>query len=68
MFKKQVEPLVLIEFIETASESEWGGPSFAQPKPKSNQMRFLRDFRNLNKQLERKLYPMPKINEMLLKL
>ena len=29
---------------------------------------FLSDFRNLNKQLKCKTYPMPKINEMLLKL
>ena len=47
---------------------EWGDPSFAQPKPKSNQVRFISDFRNLNKQLKHKPYPMPNINEMLLKL
>ena len=31
-------------------------------------VRFLSGFRNLNKQLKRKPYPMPKINEILLKL
>ena len=42
-------------------------PYFAQPKPKSNQVCFLSKFRNLNKKLKRKPYPMPKINEMLFK-
>ena len=33
-----------------------------------NKIRFLSDFRNLNRQLERKPYPMPKIRDMLLSL
>ena len=45
-----------------------GSSSFAQPKPKLNQVRFLSDFINLNKQLKQKPYHVPKINEMLLKL
>ena len=35
---------------------------------KTNRVRFLNDFWNLNKQLKRKPYPMPKIHEMLLNL
>ena len=62
MFKKQVERLVLLGVLEVANDSEWGAPSFAQPKYKSNQVPFLSGFRNLNKQLKRKPYPMPKIN------
>ena len=50
------------------NDSEWGAPSFAQPKTKTNRLRFLSDYRNLNKQLKPKLYPMLKINEILLKL
>ena len=38
------------------------------PTHKSNWVRFISDFRNLNKQLKQKPYPMPKNNEMLLKL
>ena len=68
MFKKEVERLVLLEVLKVANDSEWGAPSFAQPKPKYNRVRFLSDFMNLNKKLKRKIYPMPKINEMLLKL
>ena len=45
-----------------------GGASFVQPKPKINQVCFTSDFRNLNNQIIHKPYPMPKTNEMLLKL
>ena len=68
MIKKGVKHLVLLGVIEVSHGSEWGSPSFAQPEPKSNQVRFLSDFRNLNKQLKQKLYPIPKINDMLLNL
>ena len=61
MFKKEVEYLVLLGVLEVANDSEWGDSYFAQPKPKSNQVRFLSDFRNPNK-LFKKLYPMPKTN------
>ena len=53
MLKKGVERLVLLGVLEVANYSEWVAPSFAQPKPKSNQVRFLSDFINLNKQLNR---------------
>ena len=68
MFKKEVEFIVLLGFLKVENDSEWVSPSFAQPKPKLNRVCFLSNFRNLNKQLKRKPYPMPKINEMLLKL
>ena len=69
MFKKQVGILVLVGVVlEVENDSEWLAPYFAQPKPKSNQVQFLSEFRNINKQLKRKPYPMPKVNEMLLKL
>ena len=66
--KNVVESLVLLGVLEVENNSEWGSPSFAQPKPKSNWVRYLSNFRNLNKKLKRKPYPIPKINEMLLKL
>ena len=49
MSKKEVGNLALLGFLEVANDSEQGDPSFAQPKPKSNWVRFLSDFRNLNK-------------------
>ena len=54
--------------LEEANDSEWGAPSFAQQREKTDRVRFLSDFWNLNWQLKCKPYPMPKIREMLLKL
>ena len=56
MVKKEAERLVLLGVLEVANYSEWGFPPFAQPKPKSYRLRFLSDFRNLNKELKRKPY------------
>ena len=36
MFKKEVERLFLLGVLEVANDSEWGSPSVAQPKHKSN--------------------------------
>ena len=68
MLKKEVERLVLLEVLEVTNDPEWGYQSFSQSKLKPNLVRFLSDFSNLNKQLNQKPYPMPKVNEMLLKL
>ena len=37
--KKEVARLVLLGVLKVANDSEWGDPSFAQPKPKPNQVR-----------------------------
>ena len=68
MFIKGVERLVSLGVLEEANGSEWGAPSFSQQKVKTNRVRFLSDFRNLNRQLKRKPGPIPKIREMLLNL
>ena len=68
MFRKEVERLVKLGVLKEANDSEWVSPSFAKPKPKMNNASLLSDFRNLNTQLKRKTYPMPKIREKLLKL
>ena len=54
--------------VEDANDSEWGAPSFAQPNPKTDFIRFVIDFQNLNSQLKRKPYPKPKIREIILNL
>ena len=33
MFIKEVERLIQLVIINVASDSEWGAPSFSQPKP-----------------------------------
>ena len=45
-----------------------GAPYFSQYKPKIYWLHFLSYLINLNKQLKRKPYAMPNINEMLLKM
>ena len=68
MFKKEVEHLVLLGLLKVANDSYWGAPFFAEPKPKSNRVHFLSEFRNLNEKLKQKPYPMTKRNQVLLKL
>ena len=68
MFRKEVERLVKLGVFEEANNSELGAPYFDQPKPKTNCVGSPSDFQNLNRQLKRKPYPMPKIREMLLNL
>ena len=36
MFKNEVGSLVLLGVLEVSNDSEWGAPSFAQTRPKSN--------------------------------
>ena len=59
---------MILVVLEEAHDSKWGVPFFAQPKAKLNHVRFLIDFQNLNRQLKREPYPMPKIREMMLNL
>ena len=68
MFKKEVKGLVLLGFLESSNDSEWGAPYFPQPEPKVNRVRFISNFRNLNTKLKRKPLPITKIHYMLLKL
>ena len=58
---------IISGFLKVANDLEWGAPSFAQHKNKSNRVRFISDFRNINTQLKQKPQPLPKINGMLLK-
>ena len=60
--------MVLLGVLKNSNDSDWGAPYFAQPKPLRNQVWFLSDFINLNKQFNQKPYPIPKINGNLLKL
>ena len=53
VFKKEVEILVSLRVVVVANHLEWGSPSLNQSTPKSNRVRFLSDFRNLNKQFKR---------------
>ena len=49
------------------NQSEWAAPTFIIPK-KDGYVQFISDFRELNKRIKRKPFPIPKIQDMLLKL
>ena len=68
MFKKDFEILVRLWVLEEAYESEWWTLYFPPPKAKTNSVRLLSDFRNLNRHLKRKSNSMPKIREIILNL
>ena len=56
-----------IGILRQINESEWGVPTFCQAK-KNGTIRVLSDFRKLNKLIKCKPYPIPRIQDMLLKL
>ena len=68
MIRNEVKRLVKLGVLEKANDSELLAPSFAQPKPKTNCVRILSNFWNLNMQFKLNIYPMPKIRGILLKL
>jgi len=49
--------------LERVAESEWGMPMMVIPK-KNGSIRTVDDFRELNKQVRRKCYPLPKIQDI----
>ena len=65
--RKEVERLCKIGVLRRVNRSEWGAPTFIIPK-KDSTVRFISDFRELNKRIKRKPYPIPRIQDLLLKL
>jgi len=62
-----IQCLVEAGVLKKINRSEWGAPTFLVPK-KDATVRFITDFRELNKRIKRKPYPIPKIQDLLLKL
>jgi len=65
--KLEVERLCKVGVLKKVNRSEWAAPTFIIPK-KDQTVRFISDFRELNKRIKRKPYPIPKIQDLLLKL
>ena len=65
--KAEVERLCTVGVLKRVNRSEWGAPTFIIPK-KDGSVRFITDFRELNKRIKRKPYPIPKIQDLMLKL
>ena len=63
--KKEVERSKKLGVLKREPDSEYGSPSFIIPKPGSSRVRFLTDFREINKRLVRKPWPLPKISTIL---
>ena len=62
--KREVNRLVKIGVLSENPSSMWAAPSFAIPK-KDGTIRFISDFRQLNKSAKRKPFPLPHIRDML---
>ncbi len=62
--KKEIDRLCRIGVLEKNSNSEWGCGTFIRPK-KTGDVRVCTDFRELNKHIKRKAFPIPKISELL---
>jgi len=65
--RKEIERLCKIGVLKRVNRSEWAAPSFIIPK-KDKTVRFINDFRELNKRIKRLPFPIPKIQDLLLKL
>lgn len=59
-----MQRLVELDVLEPASRVSHAAPCFIQPKPNKT-MQFLADFRELNANLERNPFPLPRIDDMI---
>ena len=65
--KDEVERMCKYKVLRKINDSEWASPMFTISKPDGS-LRSLADLRELNKRIKRKPFPLPKIQDMLLKL
>ena len=66
-FKQELDRLKYLKVMKKVNRSQWGAPTFLIPK-KDSTVRFISDFRELNKRILRQPYPIPKIQDLLLRL
>ena len=62
--KKEIQCLCNLGVLKWQEDSEWALPTFIIPK-KDNTVRIISDFREVNKRIMRKPFPLPKISTVL---
>ena len=66
-FKKEIYQLKALMVINKVNRSQWSAPTCIIPN-KDSTVRFISDFKEINKHILRQLYPIPKIQDLLLRL
>jgi hypothetical protein len=65
--KIELECLTKADVLKKVNQSKWAAPTFLIPK-KDTTVSFISNFHELNKRIKQKPYPIPKIQDLLLKL